>query len=204
MCISQVQIRKATAKDGNEYIYVKTPYSSDFVKEARKLNGRWVDGQKEWRFDPRDIDKVREICLKVYGTDGLTPIGKLVTVRLHLDKMADKTDRADNLQLFGRSIAYRPHRDSQVRIDGIIISGGFPATGGSARFPMLLPETGTVIEVRDIPENIVHPEDFTEGALEILANDKKPNIKALKEEAATIRKRLAEILEILAREGENA
>jgi hypothetical protein len=55
-----------------------------------------------------------------------------------------------------------------------------------------------------VPKSIVKPEDFQEGAIEILANDKKVNIQALKDEAAAIRKRLAEILEILAKEGEQA
>jgi hypothetical protein len=201
MCIPQVQIRKATAKDGNEYIYVKTPYSKDFVKEARKLNGSWVDAQKEWAFDPRDVDRVREVCRKIYGTDGLSIEGKLVTVRLHLDKIETGYDK---LELFGRTICRRPNRDSYVKLDPsvIVVAGGFPDVGGSSKNPCLLTKEGTILDVRDVPESIVHPEKFPEGAIEILANDKKPNIKALKEEAAAIRSRLAEILEILAREGE--
>ena len=55
-----------------------------------------------------------------------------------------------------------------------------------------------------MPKSIIHPEDFQEGSIEILSNDKKVNVQALKDEAAAIRKRLTEILEILAKEGEQA
>jgi hypothetical protein len=198
MCNLQIKIYKGTAKDGNEYIYASTPYSVDFVKEAKKLNGSWVASSKEWAFDLRDVDKVREICRKIYGTDGLSIVGNLVTVRVYLDKI--KT----GYELFGRTICRRSSRDSDVRLDSsvVIIEGGFPDVGGSAKYPDCDPYKGTILEVRDVPESIVHPEKFPEGAIEILANDKKVNVKALKEEAEVIRKRLAEIMEILAREGE--
>jgi hypothetical protein len=82
------------------------------------------------------------------------------------------------------------------------VEGGFPDTGGSAKNPSLSTKTGTILEVRDVPKSIIKPEDFSEGAIEILANGKRVNVQALKDEAVAIRKRLAEILEILEGEGE--
>jgi len=197
-----ISIRKGTTKNGNEYLYVKTPYSGEFVAGAKKLNGKWIADQKEWAFDPRDEERVRELCRKIYGTDGATPDLELVTVRLHLDKLKDYY--YGTLELFGRVIARRPGRDSRVRLDNsvVIVAGGFPTSGGSVKNPALSPESGTILEVRDVPRSIVRPEDFPEGAAVILPNDKKVNVQALKDEAVAIRKRLAEILEILEKEGE--
>jgi len=201
MCKIKVEIKKVNLKSGDSAIAAYTPYSTDFVSEAKKLNGKWDGAAKAWVFDERDGEKVREICRKVYGTDGATLDVELVTVRLCLDKIGTSYDK---LELFGRSICRRQSRDSAVRLDGsvIIVEGGFPETGGSVKNPSLSTRTGTILEVRDVPKSIIKPEDFQEGAIEILENDKKVNIQALKDEAVAIRKRLAEILEILEREGE--
>ncbi len=102
MCRIEVSIRKATAKDGKEYLYTKTPYSSNFVVEAKKLNGSWVSSQKEWAFDIRDEERVREACRNIYGTDGATPNVEYTTVRLHLDAFKgfdDSLERLDALLL---------------------------------------------------------------------------------------------------------
>ena len=203
MCKIKVEIKKVNLKSGDSAIAAYTPYSTDFVSGAKKLNGKWDGAAKAWIFDERDTERVRELCRKIYGTDGATLDLELVTVRLHMDKISTGYDK---LELFGRSICRRPGRDSYVKIDDsvIIIEGGFPDSGGSVKNPSLSTRAGTILEVRDVPKSIVKPEDFQEGAIEILANDKKVNIQALKDEAAAIRKRLAEILEILAKEGEQA
>ena len=198
MCINQIRVYVKDSK-----VYSVTPYSTDFVTEAKKLNGKWDSAAKAWVFDERDGERVREICRKIYGTDGATIDLELVTVRLHMDKISTDYDK---LELFGRSICRRSYRDSSVKLDSsvIIVEGGFPDTGGSAKNPSLSTRTGTILEVRDVPKSIIKSEDFQEGAIEILSNDKKVNVQALKDEAVAIRKRLAEILEILEREGEQA
>lgn len=200
MCKINIKFRKSTARNGNEYLYVQTPYSTEFVTEAKKLNGSWVGSQKEWAFDPRVEDRVREVCKKVYGTDGLTPV-EYVTVRLNLDALGVSKRSTKSLELFGRTIAIRWSRHDYVKLDPtvIVLEGGFPDTGGSAKHPDLSPWSGTILEVRDVPKNIIKLEDFPEGAIEIFEEkDLKPNFDELRKEADALRKRLAEIMEIFA------
>lgn len=195
--MSKVQIRKALAKNDNEMIYVKTPYSSEFVKGAWDLNGSWIARQQEWAFDPRDIERVRELCRNVYGVDDINVAPELVTVRLHLDTLY--SDYRQSLELFGRTIARRPGRDSRVQMDSsvVVIAGGFPANGGSAKNPALKEEAGTILEVRDVPASLVRVEDYPEGSIEIIESVKKIDRQALEAEADAIRKRLKEIMGIL-------
>ncbi len=70
------------------------------------------------------------------------------------------------------------------------------------KYPSLSPRSGTVLEVRDVPKSIIRPDEFPEGAIEILENAKSADLQALKSEATALRKRLAEIMDILAENGE--
>jgi len=199
MCINQIKIY---TKDNK--VFAATPYSAGFISRARKIGGKWDGTANAWTFDERDLDRVREICIEVYGTDNLTPGIELVNVRINLDLF--KQDGDESIFLFGRTIVERKYRDYSVKFsDGVIlISGGFPSSGGSAKYPSLSQQSGTVLEIRDVPEGIakIRQEKYGADALEILPNTKKVNIQVLKDEAIAIRKRLAEILEILAKEGE--
>lgn len=157
-------------------VTVTGPYHPEFPSKARKLGGQWR-GNKEWVFDGRDEERVRELCRSIYGTDGSAT--EVVTVRVRLaDHAAVAVDRfstsAASLFLLGRQLARRLGRDSDVRLgDGVIVvEGGFASRGGSAKYPTLSAQEGTVLEVRDVPlalaqaEKAAHPE-----AIEIVAGD---------------------------------
>lgn len=202
MCFSKISIY---AKD--EKVYALTPYSGSFIENARKIGGKWDETNKVWAFDERDTERVRELCVDVFGTDGLAFGDELVNVRIYLDKgLFQEKSNSSLITLFGRTIIERKYRDYAVKFsDGVIlISGGFPESGGSSKNPLLSPKNDTVLEIRDVPRGIAEKRRkiYGDDAIEILANDKKVNTQALKEEAVAIRKRLAEILEILAGEGE--
>src|SRR5262249_34583730 len=57
------------------------------------------------------------------------------------------------LELGGRVLAQRPGRDDRVQLgEGVVVvAGGFPARGGSAKNTCVDPRPGTVLEVRDFP-----------------------------------------------------
>lgn len=134
----------------NKKITVKTPYSRIFIREARKLNGKWDNTEKVWVFDTRDEKKVREICLNIYGNDGISELEK-VDVIIDLDNVKFE----NQLYICGILIASRPSRDRPVSLyNTIILEGAFPASGGSMKYPNLEPEIGTILEARDIPVNI--------------------------------------------------
>ncbi|KLU62304.1 hypothetical protein CEB3_c13480 [Peptococcaceae bacterium CEB3] len=153
---------------------MQSPFHPDLPEKARALGGKFAQTEKVWVFDPRDEERVRELAREIYGTDGETVV-KTVAVRLHLDQFAFDEDK---IWFGGRRVAVRMYRDSAVQLgEGVIIlAGGFPRSGGSARYPMLNPETGTVLEVRDVPESLVKEED----GVEIVADQTPPNLAAAK------------------------
>ena len=134
-------------------VSVSAPYVPQFPARAKAIGGKWSAGSKVWKFDSRDEGRVRELCREIYGTDGLTA-EKLVTVRVNAT--GDLYGR--DYFKFGRQIARRPGRDAAVRLgDGvIIITGSFPSSGGSAKYPSILGrgDAEIIFEIRDVPESM--------------------------------------------------
>lgn len=128
-----------------------SPYHPSLPARARALGGKW-DG-KQWVFDARDEQRVRELALAVYGTDGSEAAQAQALVTLLVD-MEQAAGTANALWLAGREIASRPDRDGAVRLgDGVtLVAGRFASSGGSMRYPKLSPMPGTVLRVRDVPE----------------------------------------------------
>ena len=145
-------------KTKDDRIYAVTPYHPDFVKGAKQLNGRFGTLStptqkliKAWFFDPRDEERVRGICVQVYGTDG-TPTAT-TTLRVDVSACCESVGVNGSLIVAGRQVAFRPSRDSAIKLgDGVLlVSGGFPDSGGSAKYPELNPHKGTIALVRDVP-----------------------------------------------------
>lgn len=141
----------------NGRLAVTSPYNADYVAGAKDIGGRWDGANRQWTFDPRDEERLRELLRDVYGTDG-SPADQadLVTVRWNITGQG--VSRGDNeLYFAGRVVASRRSRDDTVRLgpNVILISGGFDYSGGSMRYPSLSPEEGTVIEIRDVPRSAV-------------------------------------------------
>lgn len=136
--------------DGDK-VTTRAPFLPSFAPRAKNLGGRFsnVAGEATWRFSAVDEQRVRALLIELYGTDG-SPT-ETVDVHINTDKLALYRD--DSLFLFGRKIAGRRGRDTRVDLgeDVILIAGGFPASGGSVRYPTLDPKDGTVLEVRGIP-----------------------------------------------------
>ena len=51
-------------------IAVSSPYHPGFPARARSLGGIWDAARRIWIFDVGDHDRVRSLCLEIYGTDG--------------------------------------------------------------------------------------------------------------------------------------
>lgn len=130
-------------------INVHSPYNPDFPHAAKRLGGRWVSASKAWVFDGRDEDRVRALCLEVYGDDGRGE-AQLVTIRATY--AADDYDSDLAFYVAGRQVARAFDRDGGARLgEGVIVlSGGF-GSSGSRKNPNVTVSAGTVIEVRDVP-----------------------------------------------------
>lgn len=173
-------------------LYVESDYSAKFVREAKKLNGKWTG--RAWVFDANDEEMVRDVLLKVYGEDGKTAV-ETVNVEVAIDDIAGY----DSIELFGRVLAKRFSRDSNVKLhDSVIVKeGGFPSSGGSVKNPALKHSENTVLLVKNVP--VVLAEEGVKkypDAIKIVT-DKKVDKDALLKEKESLLKRLAEIEELL-------
>ena len=133
-------------KDGS--ILVKSDYSKEFIKRAKMLEGVWKTPY--WVFPEENEEQVRSLLMDIYGEDG-TP---QETVDLLVD--ISQMDDDDTLSLCGRILCARRGRDSQVKLgEGVILmKGGFTRCGGSAKYPRVSPEEGTVLKVKRCPMSV--------------------------------------------------
>lgn len=183
---------KVEIKDNK--LLVVSDYSHEFVKKAKRLNGKW--NSNAWVFNPEDEKLVRKALIEIYGTDG-NSLDKVVNVKLNLDEFDCKNERG--LELFGRSIIYRFGRDKDVKMHStvIILEGGFPNSGGSMKYPELRNEPGTVLEIKEVPLTLVEKaiEEYGSG-VEII-EEEEVNVDELIKEKNRLLKRISEIDSII-------
>lgn len=146
-----IKIQKAKrVRDGSPRLVVTTPFHPQFARKARLLGGSWEDANKRWQFDSRDEARVRELCIELFGEDDQN--GERRDVRFDLGFLED----SDELREFGRVLAWRRGRDAEVSLgsDVILLSGGFPRSGGSANHPRVACREA-LVEIRDVPIRMV-------------------------------------------------
>lgn len=179
----------------NGKLYVESDYSREFVKGAKLLNGTWSG--KAWVFNPENEEHVRKLLLDVYGCDGKTAV-ETVTVRVYLDKIERVIRAEQSLEMFGKVLVRRAHRDRCVNLhpDAIVVAGSFPGYGGSVKNPRLENTEGTVIEVKNVAVAMVNKDEEFKDAIEIIS-EPKVSVKSLLEEKENLIKRLEEIDKLL-------
>lgn len=190
-------VRIFKTNDGR--VAAMTPYHPNFPARARALGGKFVDttsGGKAWAFDARDEERVRAICLDIYGTDG-TPTD---TVTLRVTALADMYEAAGSIYVAGRVLARAFGRDSGAKLgEGVVhLSGKMPNSGGSVRNWRTTVADGSVFEVRDVPrraalEFIAEHADSCKWHAEIVGEEPVDPKAELRAERDKLLARLAEI-----------
>lgn len=119
-----------------------------------------------------------------------------VTVELNLDEY--DYDNHDGVKIGDITVAIRTGRDQAVRLSSntMLISGGFPESGGSAKYPAVDAEKGTVIRVKNIPE-ILYEKIKNNSGVRLI--DNSIDTDALAAEKEKLLARIAEIDSILAK-----
>lgn len=143
---------------GGNAITVSTPYHPDFPRRARSLGGKWNSAL--WVFDARDESRVRQLCREIYGEDGETPQGDLVTLRATFSDRSRLSVRGAGIYIAGRCIARAYSRDSGARLgEGVVMIEGTAGSRGSdavrsggsrANWETII-DGPCVIEIRDVP-----------------------------------------------------
>lgn len=179
----------------NDTIKVKSEYNKEFIKKARLIQGKW--SSPYWVFPAENKEQVKEALLQVYGECGdLQDDIARVTVELNLDEY--DYDNHDGVKIGDITVAIRTGRDQAVRLSSntMLISGGFPESGGSAKYPAVDAEKGTVIRVKNIPE-ILYEKIKNNSGVRLI--DNSIDTDALAAEKEKLLARIAEIDSILAK-----
>lgn len=171
----------------NGKVYVLSGYNRDYISRAKGIQGRW--NAPYWVFPEENIDELRELLLDVYGECGDLAEEAPVTVTVDLD--LDKYNYGAEVMIGSFVAVKRRYRDSEViYADNVmLVSGGFTPTGGSAKYPAVCHETGTVIRVKDIPVRLYEKIKDLDG----VTLYKAPDNSALIEERNRLLARLAEL-----------
>lgn len=133
---------QVTIQDGK--ILVVSEYNADWVKRAKEIGGRWNAAAKAWSFVCDDADVVSDSLIEIYGDDGSGDVNT-VTVLLRVDLLRD----GQEIAVCGIPVCRRRYRDERVRMgDGVIlVTGGFPESGGSRNSPRCCAQDETVVRL---------------------------------------------------------
>lgn len=189
-------VKVAFAQTDNA-MYLDCPYNHNFVQRAHRLAGQWDEGKGRWRFDARDLEKVKKACMEVFGTDGSIP-EKLFTLQARA--IVEISASRKSIFFAGHQIARAWGRDSGARLgDGVILLEGEVRSGGSRVNWDTIIDDGSVIEIKDLtPKQVDLAKRSAERyeKWEILSVVEQPNIATanhIEEEERALRKRLKEI-----------
>lgn len=185
------------------WVVCSTPYHPLFPAAARNLGGKFhLD--KTWRFDPRDEQRVRDLCLDIWGTDG-SPC-ELVTLRVVAAQAVwERVENPPTRYVAGRLVAkVFDSYDTRAKLgEGVVLLSGRFFGDGSRRQPRCGWSDGTCFELRDVPLAKArelqqqHPE-----LIELLDSPHSPpadqvavppHIQALMDERRQIAQRMAQI-----------
>jgi len=155
------------------YLVVTSPYHPQFPSGARRLGGRWDAATRTWRFDPRDEHRVRDLCSRIYGTDGSPAAAELVTLRVRLDRGSVLRAACGSIFLAGRCVARAYGRDSGARLGPgvVVIDGSSPRSGGSMKNWVTIWAGPATFEVRDVPRQIAETCVAERDGVEIVGAD---------------------------------
>lgn len=179
-------------------ILVSTPYNPDLPAQAKALGGKWDAAARAWCFDGRLEADVAALYREIYGEWPGEAV-ETVTVRAE----CPDGDHAEQTGIFvlGRCLARARGRDSgAVQGEGVVVRAGDFRSGGSMKYWTTVAEKGTVVDIFDVPRNLVEGKT-SEGnwTLKIVEGSATIDRSALEAEKARLLVRIAEIDALLAR-----
>lgn len=145
---------KITTSDGETRL--QAPFNPDLPADAHNIGGDFDRPTKQWIFDARDEDRVRDLARRYFGTDGTTDAGDLVTVRVALASCSAGYS-GQYAEFAGRRIAERRYRDAPVKYatNVVLVAGSLRSSGGSMKHPSIGADDDVYVEIRDLPRAVL-------------------------------------------------
>jgi len=149
------------------HVRIYSPYNQAFVSRARKLGGAWDSTGKAWKFDERDVERVKSLVADVYGHYFDADV-EIVDIRITCEEVIEG-DRAP-IYCGPREVARAWGRDSGAKLgDGVVQLEGRVYSAGSVKNWDTRASAGSVFEVRDYPKSQVENIDREIWDVEIVA-----------------------------------
>lgn len=115
----------------NGQIFIYTPYNTLFVKSIKTMGARWDSSSNAWVTNELNIDLVKPLLQKHYGTDG-TFEPDLISVKI---KYIKNDDDRPSVTLLGYPICTATERDSGARMsENAALVEGEIGSGGSRQY----------------------------------------------------------------------
>lgn len=174
---------KVTKENG--LIKVQSDYSAEFVKRAKMLQGKWKSPC--WVFPEENEPELKALLLEIYGENGDPQ--ETVDLIINIGQMPND----QTISLGGYLLASRKSRDYAVTLGDnvILVSGGFPKSGGSAKYPYVDADDDTVVKAKGVPMALY--ERFKDSGYVKLAGNADSHREKLLAERERLLARLAEI-----------
>ena len=152
------------SEDGDK-IAVKSPYNDEFIRQAKQLGGFWRNGA--WNFLKPAEKPVRDLLIKIYGTDG-SP-AKMVSIEVDVD---DIFNGGSEIIVAGKTVVKKRSRDHAPALNGAFVTtGSFEEYGGSAKYPNITYREGTRLHVSSVPVSVAKQMATEYESLVILDDD---------------------------------
>lgn len=165
----------------SDRVILLSDYHPELPDAAKQLGGKFNPVDKSWVFHPRTEQRVRDMAMEIYGSDGrATP--ETVSVKARYTNKVQHYCELYSLSEYvcGQQVARAYGRDSGASVSNnvVVLSGGFDS-GGSMKNPALKIYKDTEIEIHDVPKTLVKNQEDWE--VEIIKENGVDREKLLEE-----------------------
>lgn len=175
----------------NGAIKVSSPYDARFVAKVKEIGGKWDGTARTWNVTDEVEEQLKGLLTSFYGyTENSSD---LIKIKYN----ASDFEEDDSIQIDTIKTVTRGSRDGGVSFHSntIVLSGGFPSGGGSAKYPRPNPDADT--ELQSIIPRTVYDKLSDEDKIKIEIVAEKSQKEKLDAEKEMLLKRLAKIEEEL-------
>lgn len=139
-------------------ILVSSPYSSEYVARAKKLNGKWNPANRTWEFPSKALPVVRSLLIEVFGESDIPTAKKTIKIKAKNDISMLR----NSIEAFGKTLARATGRDSGARVsDNVALISGDIGSEGSVKNWRTYISKDSIFQLYEVPVSLIQDsEDF--------------------------------------------
>lgn len=161
----------------NKMLEITSPYNQAFIKEVKKIGGKWNGELKVWVVEEEFEERLNNIIFKVYNYD---VTGKEEVIKIKYSAKDFFVYKTSRIEVAGRTMVYREskNRDVSFKNNTVILEGDFPERGGSNGHPNVFGQMKFGSEIPQDEDVILRSEIFKKD-YDRLSDEEKSKITIL-------------------------